>query len=234
MEEIFQWVESLAYYLILVSLISNLIPGGKYERYIRLFTGAVFILLVLRPISGSLNLDEKLAYAYETIRFQQDAGEFETKLWGIEEERTSQIIAQYQEAVAMDVKRMALEEGLQVSSAQVLIEDRAEAEDFGQVKTIELLLEGGEENGEISDGAGENGRGGSSLLEEEADAGTGKAVQVEPVYIQVGEKGEERKIRGPEDRVADQKEQEALNGFQRKLSIYYGLDQENIRVSWEK
>ena len=38
MEAVFQWVKSLAYYLILVSLLSNLIPNGKYDRYIRLFT----------------------------------------------------------------------------------------------------------------------------------------------------------------------------------------------------
>ena len=141
MEAVFQWVKSLAYYLILVSLLSNLIPNGKYDRYIRLFTGAVFILLVIRPLSGGLGLEEKMAYAYEKIRLKQDTSEFEFRLWGMEKERTQQVIIQYEAAVAQDIKRMAFDAGLVCKEARAVIESDPENEKFGQVKGLSLVLE---------------------------------------------------------------------------------------------
>lgn len=286
MEAIFQWVKSLAYYLILVSLLSNLIPNGKYDRYIRLFTGAVFILLLIRPLSGSLNLEGKLAYAYEKIRLQQDTGEFSSRLWGMEEERTRQIIRQYEEAAAQEVKRMALEEGLLCREAQVMIEGDSDSEKFGQVKELSLVLERGESNGGMAgdaDGAGwtenagtkagelsgtESKRKNETEYEETETAGGSASVKsVEPVQIQVEtaeedaensagdlpegnfrgntlreadslgnsgtEQGTEQGTQSREERLIRQKEQEALYGFQRKLAVYYGLEEENIRITWQ-
>lgn len=256
MDAVFQWVKSLAYYLILVSLLSNLIANGKYDRYIRLFTGAVFILLVIRPLSGGLGLEEKLAYAYEKIRLKQDTGEFESRLWGMEEERTRQVILQYEEAVAQDVKRMALDAGLVCREARAVIESDPEQENFGQVKTLSLILERGGSNAAMEGGAGLPGGTETSELENGAEASekeAGAAETVEPVQIRVGESGSaeagdaegygipgdggiagpETETRSREERLIRQKEQEALYGFQRRLAVYYGLEEENIRITWQ-
>ena len=158
MEAVFQWVKSLAYYLILVSLLSNLIPNGKYDRYIRLFTGAVFILLVIRPLSGGLGLEEKMAYAYEKIRLKQDTSEFESRLWGMEKERTQQVIIQYEAAVAQDIKRMAFDAGLVCKEARAVIESDPENEKFGQVKGLSLVLERGGKDAGMAEDTGLSGR----------------------------------------------------------------------------
>lgn len=39
MEAVIQWVKNIVYYLIFISLVFNLLPKGKYEQYIRLFSG---------------------------------------------------------------------------------------------------------------------------------------------------------------------------------------------------
>ena len=36
-----------------------------------------------------------------------------------------------------------------------------------------------------------------------------------------------------EERLIRQKEQEAMYGFQRRLAVYYGLEEENIRITWQ-
>lgn len=48
----FQWIKNITYYLIFVSLLSHLMPAGKYEQYMKLFFGAVFILIVAAPLTG--------------------------------------------------------------------------------------------------------------------------------------------------------------------------------------
>ncbi len=144
MEAVFQWIKNITYYLIFVSLLSHLMPAGKYEQYMKLFFGAVFILLVVAPLTGGLHLDGRLAQAYEQIRFTQEQGEFEQKLWGMEEERIARMIKQYEEAVGMDVRAMAEDEGFYCLSAGARIEEREGEEKFGQVVEIVMVIGGGE------------------------------------------------------------------------------------------
>lgn len=213
MEGIFQWVKGLVYYLIMISLITNLVPNGKYDRYIRLFSGAVFILLVIRPLSGGLNLEGKLAYAYERIRFQQDTGELEKKIWGMEEERTKEILSRYEEAAAREVRNMAAAEGLRCQEVEAVIEGDPEKENFGQLTGLTVVLErDGWKEGSVSERGEENPGEGETGVQ-----------QVEPVEIQVGR----------EERLKRQKEQEALYEFQRRLAAYYGLEENGIRITWE-
>ena len=61
MEWIFQWVKNITYYLVFMSLVSNLLPETRYERYIKLFCGVVFILLVTGPLTAGFKLDRMLA-----------------------------------------------------------------------------------------------------------------------------------------------------------------------------
>ena len=45
MEGIYDWIRNLISFLLLMTLITNLLPDKKYEKYLRLFTGAVFLLV---------------------------------------------------------------------------------------------------------------------------------------------------------------------------------------------
>lgn len=184
MDGIFQWIKNITYYLIFISLISNLMPNGKYERYIKLFSGAVFLLIAAGPLTGGLKLDEKLAYAYQQIQFVQDTREFEKQLWGMEAERMGRIIRQYEEAVAQDVRAMAEADGYRCVEASVQIEGDAESSQFGQVTAIEMVLERGDNDEWMAVGSGDVEA--EAFLEKEAGAGeggnqTGGRTAVEPV-----------------------------------------------------
>lgn len=210
MEGIIAWVKNITYYLIAVRMLLNLIPGGTYERFIRLFSGAVFILIVAGPLLGGLKLDEKLAYAYEKIRFEQDTSEFEDRMWGVEEERKEQILLRYEEAVARDIQAMAENEGLFCREAEVAIEGRNGEEAFGRVTGIRLVF------GREEEGGGDKASG-----------------QEREIRIQVKTDYAEKEAGARARSVQNQKEQEALYGFQRKLAGYYQLEETDIRITWE-
>lgn len=211
MEGIIAWVKNITYYLIVVRMLLNLIPGGTYERFIRLFSGAVFILIVAGPLLGGLKLDEKIAYAYEKIRFEQDTSEFEDRMWGVEEERKEQILLRYEEAIARDIQAMAENEGLSCREAEVAIEGRNEEEAFGRVTGIRLVFGRKEERG--------------------GDKASGQ--QAAEIRIQVETDHAEKEAGARAHSAQNQKEQEALYEFQRKLAGYYQLEEADIRITWE-
>ncbi len=142
MEWVFQWVKNITYYLVFISLISGLMPDTRYERYVKLFYGIVFILLVVSPLTAGLKLDKMLAQAYEALCMEGDTGssEFADRLQKIEAEQVERVFAQYEKAVAQDIQVMAEEAGFSCRQVSVRIEGREGEACFGQVAAVELVL----------------------------------------------------------------------------------------------
>ncbi|MBT9778917.1 sporulation protein [Clostridium sp. MCC353] len=140
MEELYGWVKNITCYLIFITVAVNLLPNKKYEKYIRLFAGMVLILLVVKPLTGSLRLEDKISRYFESISFQNEAEELKNDLIGMETMRLAKVIEQYQEAVAGDLEQMAQMEGFYPVSTSVTIEGDQEKENFGQVTRISMTV----------------------------------------------------------------------------------------------
>lgn len=234
MEWIFQWVKNITYYLVLMGLVSNLLPDSRYERYIKLFCGVVFILLVTGPLTAGLKLDKTLAYLYRELCLEGDAkdtADFEDRLWKIQAEQTERVFAQYEEAVSQDIRAMAAEAGFACPKVRVRIERREGAERFGQVVDVELVLDQSPQAG--TDGAGLYGAGPGPDAAEAAVGNRGGYGRVDPVQIRVELGGERADIDMGGQEQAGGKEQEAFDGFQRKVAAYYGLEEKAVRITWQ-
>ena len=138
MEGIYRWVSNIVYYLIFVTIITNLLPAGKYEKYLRLFAGCILILLVLQPLTGGLRLDEKINAIFRSVSFENEAGELKGQLDEMEQKRLDRVIGRYEEAAEDELLRLAREEGLEAAEASVVIEQDSRNPDFGKVKKIVL------------------------------------------------------------------------------------------------
>lgn len=140
MEELYSWVKNITYYLIFITVAVNLLPDKKYEKYIRLFAGMVLILLVVKPLTGSLRLEDKISRYFESISFQNEADELKNELIGMESMRLGKVIGQYQEAVAEDLNQMVTGEGFYPVSTEVTIESDQSKENFGQVTRVDMVV----------------------------------------------------------------------------------------------
>lgn len=147
MAQVYEWARSIACYLVFVTVLSNLLAGSRYERYIRFFAGMVLILLAAGPLARGLDLEGRLDYLFEARTFKSQAGEFEERLWGMEEVREERVLAAYEEAVEEDLRRFAQEEGYEAAAVRAKIQTDRESPDYGQVTGITMLLskEGGAE-----------------------------------------------------------------------------------------
>ena len=96
MDAIYDWVRNIVYYLIFMTIITNLLPAGKYEKYLRLFAGCILILLVLPPLTGSLRMEEKINAIFRSISFENEAGELKGQLDDMEQKRLAHLIGRYE------------------------------------------------------------------------------------------------------------------------------------------
>lgn len=76
---IFVWVKNILIYLVVVTIIENLLPESKYMKYTKVFSGMILIIIVITPfiklvgINGYLDnsiIDYKFNYETEKIEKQ--------------------------------------------------------------------------------------------------------------------------------------------------------------------
>lgn len=160
MDGVYKWVSNIVYYLVFVTMLTNLLPAGKYEKYLRLFAGCILILLVIQPVTGGLRLEEKISGIFNELSFKNDMGELNAELAEMEEKRMQEVINRYEEAAAEDIGRMTDIKGYTEQAVSVQIEDQESSPDFGKIKQVTVLLKSenggvGEEKKEIAETIGE-------------------------------------------------------------------------------
>lgn len=155
MDRLYGWIQNIVYYLIFVTMIINLLPAGKYEKYLRLFAGVILILLVIQPITGGLRLEDNIAGIFKTLSFENEAGELKAKLDGMEARRLDELVKRYEASAAEDIERMVSLDGVESKAVSVEINREEGSSDFGKIKRISVLL-AGKENRAGEKGAGEN------------------------------------------------------------------------------
>ncbi len=98
MKMIYEWICSLISYMILMTMITNLLPDHKYEKYLRLFSGVVFLLLVISPFTNLTGTAAQMAAAFEQIAFQTDVEAMKQEIANVDRERLERLTEEYERA----------------------------------------------------------------------------------------------------------------------------------------
>ena len=106
------WIKTLVGYLLIMSVITQMMPNGKYEQYARLFAGFLLIILILQPILkiGSANtiLEGKIhAFVQEQEELEAQIGvqseAFQKKSEELQQENQEQIVIEEIQKVQVEV-----------------------------------------------------------------------------------------------------------------------------------
>lgn len=138
MEWISEWVQGLAFYLVLMTVVLNLLPDRSYEKYLRLFTGVVFILLVFRPFADLTGIEARMAGAFERITLQNDAELLQREIDGAVDDRMKKLEETYVQAVEMDIGTMAEGTGVEFTEVRVTLKEEQDSEAFGTLESVEI------------------------------------------------------------------------------------------------
>ncbi|MEF9915771.1 MAG: stage III sporulation protein AF [Lachnospiraceae bacterium] len=69
---IYEWVENLAFYLVLTTAVIQVIPNTNYKKYVRFFTGLLLILLLTTPILKVFGMEHSFSNLNHNVKFQQE------------------------------------------------------------------------------------------------------------------------------------------------------------------
>ena len=74
---IYEWIQNLAFYLVIVTAVLQIIPGKGYKKYVQFFSGMVMILLMLTPILKLTGIETRFYDLYHSQEYEMERKEIE-------------------------------------------------------------------------------------------------------------------------------------------------------------
>ncbi len=140
MEQILEWVRSLVYFLILMTMLGNLLPDKKYEKYLSLFVGMVFLMLVLSPFADLTGVEARTAEAFARLTFQNDAKLLRREIEDAESERMKKLVEGYEAVIIEDIRQIAEELEAGCKEIRVRLDEDLDRGTFGRVIAVDMVV----------------------------------------------------------------------------------------------
>ena len=129
-------MKNISVFIILTTLINNLLTESTYKKYIRFFTGMVLIAIIINPIIRLVSSGESI---FDEIRVNDliiKSDELKDDLMLYEEDAGGVIEEQYNEITGDIIADIADKEGLVMSECKVSIDTDTESDTCGEIKHI--------------------------------------------------------------------------------------------------
>lgn len=222
MEVITHWAGNIVSYLVFLTVLTGLLPAHKYEKYIRLFAGCILLLIVLKPLTDGLRLEERLNYLFTSLSFENEAGELKSEMDEIEVRRRNMVLSQYEAEASKEAVRVAAEAGFSVEKADVELEKDPESEQFASVRSVTVYVAGSEAGMEAGMEAAELEENQSSTIEIE---------KIPPIEISLEQ--EQKQGEPAAAQAVSWMNGEKIWELQQRLASFYQVEADHVEVRME-
>jgi stage III sporulation protein AF len=203
MEEIYTWIKNILVYMIINTIVMNLLGNKSYKKYVSIVSGMILVLIVISPVIRLMKLEDNLDYYLQANEYSVEASDFQNDLAHMEEEQSTAVFAEYREKIRTQVEQLLSEEAVTLETFEVILDQDPSSPSFGEIKSMKLtaVMEGDEEGAEN----------GSRTVED-----------IEAIRIL---------IKDPDENADEQVPSPMEIRIKNKLSDFYNIEQGNININ---
>lgn len=110
MKELYQWLQDLAVYLILVSAILQALPQESYQKNIRFFSGLVLIILLMTPLLRLTDMEDSFRSRVQEQNMEQESASFLEEIREKQEEGKGEMTLETEEKEQIEVEEIQIGE----------------------------------------------------------------------------------------------------------------------------
>lgn len=77
MTYLYEWIENVAVYMVIITVAMQMVPNNSYKKYIRFFTGLILIIMMSGPILKIFGMEQELEEFYKSAEYEQKVKEIE-------------------------------------------------------------------------------------------------------------------------------------------------------------
>ncbi len=202
MGEIYEWVRNIVIYLILNTIIMNLLGSSSYKKYISIVSGMILLLIVVSPFLKLLNMDGILDYYLNSNIYQSDVSGFQKELSLMEDKQKDIVFAGFKDRIKEQVSDVLQDGGLYLYDVEVVFNQNTESSSFGEIESMKIS---------------------AGYLEDEAIP----AHKINIEKIMISSNTEDTEDEQSEQKLPSPEEIHIKN----RLSDFYNMKQDNINIS---
>lgn len=202
MGEIYEWVRNIVIYLLLITIISNLIGNSNYKKYVSIVSGMILLLIVISPFLKLLKMDDILDYYLNANIFRTDISDYESRIKVMEEKQKEVVFKDLSERIKSHVSELLMQEGLYLYDFKLDINQDENSSSYGKIKSMHIVA------GHMDDGS----------------------MPVQKIIIdkiEITNEKESNLSKVKEQRLPSPKEIQ----IKKAISDFYNMDQDNINIS---
>ena len=201
MEEIYVWIRNIIIYMILNTIVLNLLGNKSYKKYVSIVSGMILVLIVISPLIKYMELEEILDYYLKSNDFVIETSDFKSDLNRMEAKQSDLIFQEYTRKIEQQVEELLMEKGILVDTIRITVDDNPQSSTFGELLQMDIQA--------------------SQIPTEKKEGGLGvKEIFISPVQIGKRSENTERKPPSPLE----------IN-TKKELSDFYNIKQDNINIS---
>lgn len=140
MDFLYDWVKSLAIFMILISIVRNLLPKSNYEKYLRLFTGMLTVLLVIKPFTGLLGVQENIDDLFSLDIYSQEMDAMKADFVQAGSGFEDSLISGYEEQMKKQIQLLLKEEGLEAAQIEFYVCMDETDKRYGSISRMDIYL----------------------------------------------------------------------------------------------
>ena len=142
MNWLYDWVWNLVIYFILLTALNGVLPRSDYKKYIRLFTGALLILIILNPLLKICDLDTKTEAFFRKNSFELERNNLREHMSVMKDMGQDYVMKQYKEALCRRVEQLGKEHGVSVENVNILLEEDERSSEYGRILYMKMKTKG--------------------------------------------------------------------------------------------
>ena len=81
----YEWTQNLAYYMVILTIVMQLLPSDNYKKYVQFFVGLLLIVMMMGPIFRILDVKDSFLEFYSSVEHEQKRKEMEDATRYLEE-----------------------------------------------------------------------------------------------------------------------------------------------------
>lgn len=204
MSVIYSWVKNIIIFLVLTTIISNLLGKSNYKKYINLITGIILVLIVISPLMKLFQLEDMFDYFYSHNSFSTEASDIEGELIIQEKGQMTEILKEYKAEIKKQVSDLLEDKNIYLISTTITVDEEEESDNFGNLIALDII---------------------ASYINQDANDKSKKIDKISIDDIKIGDK-EEKKT----EKVEGYLTPDEIN-VKNLLSDFYNMNPDNINIS---
>ncbi|MBQ9885760.1 MAG: stage III sporulation protein AF [Lachnospiraceae bacterium] len=140
MSEIKDWAIGIIGFILIMSIVSHLVNGRKFFKYIRFFMGLILVLIVIKPVSSFFDLDKKLEDFLNSYGIELSINDLQSKLELSLDEFKDNYIESYKEAIRDKISDIVKNDGYDAVKIDADVNEDNASEDYGRIEGLKIYL----------------------------------------------------------------------------------------------